>query len=121
MLDNIKTPEELKEQLLKIYDKSTVVPSHRAKWSKANPTYGQCVPTTLLVQELFGGDIYYLTANKHYYNVIDGKIIDLTKDQFDYKLDYSKARKRNAPFKTGAMQRLAILKEKLKAPEKTTK
>ena len=53
-------------------------------------SYGQCAPTAITVQELLGGDILKTYINKlnggqvrHFYNRIDGEIIDFTSDQFD--------------------------------------
>jgi len=73
--------ENLKEILLNLYDKSTVHYKWKSRWTKTNPTCGQCVPTALLVQYYFGGDIYKHNVESHYYNIIDGKAIDLTKEQ----------------------------------------
>jgi hypothetical protein len=108
------TIEELKEILLKVYDKSTVHSKWKSKWIKENPTYGQCVPTALLVQYYFGGDIYKHDTELHYYNVIEGKIIDLTKDQFPYRLDYSKGKKKQPILsQSKTKERFAILKSKV--------
>ena len=88
------TLENLKKILLNVYDESTVHHNWKAKWNKENPTYGQCVPTALLVQHYFGGDIYKHNIEFHYYNVIDGNVVDLTKEQFEYELDYSNGKKK---------------------------
>lgn len=90
------TLEELKYILDQVYDKDTAHRKWRGKWNKDNPTYGQCVPTALLVQYYFGGEIYKHNIESHYFNVINGKVIDLTKEQFDYELDYSNS-KQNQP------------------------
>ena len=44
------TLEELKNILMIVYDKTTVHYKWKVKWSKDNPTFGQCVPTALLVE-----------------------------------------------------------------------
>jgi hypothetical protein len=45
---------------------------------------GQCVPTALLVNELYGGDILrtVVLGESHYFNRVNGTEIDLTRDQF---------------------------------------
>lgn len=64
--------------------KETAHPSYQKEWNENNPTYGQCLPTALIVQDTFGGDIYSCKIkNKiHFYNIIDERIVDLTKEQF---------------------------------------
>lgn len=59
------------------------------EWSKENKALGQCAVTACIVQDLFGGDIVNTTAtlpdgsiDSHYYNVIEGAEIDLTRSQF---------------------------------------
>ena len=49
------------------------------------PSIGQCDVTALLIKELLGGKIMKCLSvrGNHYYNVINGKIIDLTNDQYD--------------------------------------
>jgi len=53
----------------------------------AFPSYGQCAQTAILVQEQFGGEILRTTGwhgtGRHFYNLIDGKRIDFTADQFE--------------------------------------
>jgi len=108
------TIEELKEILFKVYDKSTVHYKYKSNWTKSNPTYGQCVPTSLLVQYYFGGDIYKHNIEFHYYNVIDGKVFDLTSDQFGYELDYSLGKKKELIMSQSTTQeRFDILKNKV--------
>ncbi len=60
----------------------------RNEWSKSNPTLGHCAIVSMLVNDLFGGDIAKIKTNRgnHYFNLIDGKILDVTKEQFE-KLD----------------------------------
>jgi len=122
-MKKFETPNELKSALLKVYDESTVhynpaVYSNdseiRKQWSPKNPTWGQCVPTSILVQKLFGGDIFKLPY--HYYNMIDGEIVDLTSDQFVFEgkiVDYSKGVKKTTPFTQEALYRYGLLLKKL--------
>ena len=58
-------------------------------WSPENPALGHCAVTALVVQDYLGGDIVRTEAvlpdekkDPHYYNIIDGQEIDLTKQQF---------------------------------------
>jgi hypothetical protein len=59
------------------------------EWTRANPTRGQCVVTSLLVQAYFGGElrkydaVYNGQEESHYCNVLpDGQEIDLTRQQY---------------------------------------
>lgn len=63
------------------------------KWSALNPAGGQCVPTSLVVHDFFGGRIIRLDLSKsanhklaeicsHYFNEVDGKWIDFSAEQF---------------------------------------
>ena len=52
------------------------------------PERGQCVPTALLVQDYLGGDLERLATEfngareTHYRNVVNGEVVDLTRDQY---------------------------------------
>lgn len=116
------TIEELKEILLEVYDKSTVHYKWKSKWKQENPTYGQCVPTALLVQYYFGGDIYKHNIESHYYNIVNGAVIDLTKEQFSYELDYSNGKiKQPTLSQSEAKERFETLKEKVENYVKNNK
>ena len=82
----------LYEDLLHVWQVDTCAPRMRAQWSRENPTLGQCSITSFIVQDLFGGDVYGLPLGDgtyHCFNIIDGKIFDLTSEQFGSKtLDY---------------------------------
>ncbi len=59
------------------------------KWTNDNPALGQCAVTACLVQDYLGGDILNSVVtlpdgdtDSHYYNLIDGKDLDLTRQQF---------------------------------------
>lgn len=59
-----------------------------AGWTNSNPSVGQCAVTALVVQDYLGGDIVWAAVPvgqktvSHYFNRIDGKEIDLTREQF---------------------------------------
>ena len=54
------------------------------QWSKENPANGQCNVTTVVIHDLFGGEILRTPYPEvwHYYNRIDGQRFDLTDSQF---------------------------------------
>lgn len=76
--------EELKQLLTWSWGLETCSPGLRSEWSKENPSLGQCAITSLIVNDFFCGKIMRCMASSgsHYYNLIDGKIIDLTVEQF---------------------------------------
>lgn len=54
-------------------------------WSPANPAWGQCAVTALLVQDLFGGRLLRCEVgnSSHYFNELpNGNRLDLTRSQF---------------------------------------
>lgn len=61
-------------------------------WSPENPARGQCVVSSLVVLDYFGGDIvrYAVTGEgideTHYFNVLeDGTVLDTTRSQYKDK------------------------------------
>ncbi len=56
---------------------------------------GQCACSALCIQDEFGGEIKRIIIGntRHYFNVVDGKIIDSTASQYliDKGIDYSAA------------------------------
>lgn len=82
------------------YSKETVVAVVRDSWSQetsASPNewtldsaaLGQCVPTSLVVQDLLGGDLERLATERngkyetHYRNILDdGEVLDVSADQY---------------------------------------
>lgn len=61
------------------------------EWSPDNPARGQCVVSSLVIQDYLGGDLgrYKVTADNldemHYYNVLpDGTILDTTGQQYNF-------------------------------------
>lgn len=91
-------------ELEKAIEKSWIreTSSFPLSWTNENPSWGQCAVTSLVVQDYLGGDLLncgieldeeFLDDVKktdvsiknpvsHYYNIIEGKVIDLTKRQF---------------------------------------
>lgn len=75
----------IEDILRKAWCRETAHPSYKKNWSTNNPSCGQCAVTTLVVQDLCGGDIYECKVNnkRHYVNVtFDGVIHDFTAEQF---------------------------------------
>lgn len=59
------------------------------EWTPDNPALGQCVPSSLVVQDLLGGDLERLATVRnsnretHYRNVLpDGEVVDASRDQY---------------------------------------
>jgi hypothetical protein len=55
------------------------------EWSADNPARGQCAVTALVLQEIFGGKLLRCVAfghESHYFNLVGGVEVDLTRDQF---------------------------------------
>ena len=73
------------ERILKIsWSKDTCVSSLQEIWNKDNPALGQCAITSLIVNDFIGGKIMrcMCSSGSHYYNLINGNIVDLTLEQF---------------------------------------
>ena len=70
-------------------------PPAQAVWSEENPTLGMCSITALLVQDYFGGDVCKATIDggSHYFNMINGAIVDLTAEQFGHEITYGNVEK----------------------------
>lgn len=80
------------ERLLPFYNKiknawcrESCSPSLRENWPNGSIAKGQCFVTAIAVREVFGGEVFELRIAEneiHYYNVIDGEIVDLSSEQF---------------------------------------
>ena len=115
------TPKELYDRLSDTWCVETCAPRLRDKWSEQNKTCGQCSITAFLVQDIFGGIVRGVAledGNFHCYNVVDGKVFDLTSEQFDEVLTYSdsdKIQERSVHFaKEEKYRRYLLLKKLLK-------
>lgn len=64
-----------------------------SKWTLENPAKGQCSVTSLVVQDLFGGDILrtQVPGGSRFYNRIGGARLDLTISQFDHSVTFDDA------------------------------
>ena len=96
----IRSPRDLYDALSKIWSINTCAPRLRPNWSKENMTLGQCSISSFLIQDIFGGEVYGVPLPEggyHCFNVVDGKMFDLTSEQFGdtkltYTLDYPQSR-----------------------------
>ncbi len=59
------------------------------EWTSENPALGQCVPSSLVVQDFFGGELERLATVRngkretHYRNILpDGEIVDISRGQY---------------------------------------
>ncbi len=118
---NVNDPKELYDKLSKIWCVETCAPRLRDKWSEDDRTCGQCSITAFLVQDIFGGIVRGVSledGNFHCYNVVDGKVFDLTSEQFKERLIYSdtdKIQERSVHFaKEEKYQRYLLLRKLLK-------
>ena len=116
----IKDPKDLYDSLKHIWSADTCAPRMRDRWTKENPSLGQCSITAFLVQDIFGGKVYGVPLNDgnyHCFNVVDGHVFDITSEQFDHELNYNLDHEqfREVHFsKTEKRERYEILKQRLK-------
>lgn len=78
--------EDIEKLLRANYTKETSHSAFKNRWSRENPTCGQCAITSLIVQKYFGGTINRIklsNGDTHYFNIVNGQIVDLTREQFD--------------------------------------
>ena len=82
--------EKIKETLLECYSKDLCYPKVQNEWNENNKCFGMCAITALIINDYFSGDIckIHVDGISHYFNLIEDKIIDLTKDQFNHEIDY---------------------------------
>ncbi len=81
----ISTPSRLYEVLAHVWCAETCAPRMRADWTRENLTLGQCSVTSFLAQDIFGGKVFGIPLKDggfHCYNVVDGRVFDLTSEQF---------------------------------------
>ncbi|MDA9425058.1 MULTISPECIES: YunG family protein [Bradyrhizobium] len=78
-------PDQVQSALRRAWSLSTA-----SQWTASNPAAGQCNVTSLLVHELFGGDLLKtpLPAGDHFYNRIGDRRYDFTASQFDRPIVY---------------------------------
>lgn len=85
MYQGIETPLDLYDALSRVWCADTCAPRLRSGWTPDNKTLGQCSITAFLVQDIFGGEVFGMPTKNggvHCYNRVDGKVFDLTSEQF---------------------------------------
>lgn len=109
--------EELEKILYDCYSKDLCYYKVQNEWNESNKYLGMCAITALIVNDYFGGTIgkIYVNGISHYFNIINNKIIDLTKKQFNFNIDYSKYQlvDRKDLLTEDTKNRYNILKDKL--------
>ena len=74
---------ELRELLVRAWSRETS--SQPERWTAANPAFGQCAVTALVVQDRLGGELLrtLVGSGSHYWNRLpSGQEVDLTRQQF---------------------------------------
>jgi hypothetical protein len=102
-------PDEVQSGLRKAWSLATA-----SQLTARNPAAGQCNVTSLLIHELFGGDLLKtpLPAGDHFYNRIGGRRYDFTASQFDQPIAYRDLPASRADVELGATSdELAELRE----------
>lgn len=82
--------KQLQQALLNSYSQDLCYEKVRNHWTEENKALGMCAITALIVNDYFKGQIAKIKVDgiSHYFNIIDNKIIDLTKTQFKSEIDY---------------------------------
>ena len=105
-------------KLTSAWGKDTCHPAYVNKWTEQNPAAGQCLVTALAVQDEYGGDIYdcKVGRSRHFYNVVNDEIVDLTFNQFPEGSEIKDKRKRDRKqllANKETKQRYELLKSKM--------
>ena len=95
----------LKRSLFESFSKETAY--YPDRFDPSNPSFGHCSVVALIVQDIFGGKILYTKATlpngerfAHYYNVIEGKMVDFTREQFPEGTTFIEAFEKTEGYKT---------------------
>lgn len=82
------------------FSKDTCYPDLRDRWSEENSSLGQCAITALVLNDFLGGKIMRCMSEtgSHYYNLINGEIVDLTVSQFSSLPDYINGEERTREY-----------------------
>jgi hypothetical protein len=75
--------QTIEKALRESWDKKTCFPPVRDQWKQDLPELGQCAVTSLIIQEIYGGEIFFNKKINHFWNKLPtGEFIDLTRSQF---------------------------------------
>lgn len=121
------TLSELEKILQKAWSKETSYCPD--EWDERKSSSGQCAISALIVNDYFGGEIVWAEALlpdgrkvSHYFNLVDGKEVDLTRSQFPQGTIIPKGVKKNKNFNStrefmlsneNTKKRYELLKEKV--------
>lgn len=81
------TIEILEKALRRSWSRETCYEPLQEDWTQEKPEAGQCYVTALILHDYLGGEILKTKGPdgfSHYWNVIDGEEIDLTRSQFEH-------------------------------------
>lgn len=82
------------------FSKDTCYPVLRDCWNEENKTLGHCAVTALALNDFLGGKIMRCMSEtgSHYYNLVNGEIVDLTVFQFKNLPDYENGEERTREY-----------------------
>lgn len=91
---------EVRDILEKSWTKETCSLGLKDNWTKDNKALGQCAVTSLIVNDFLGGKIMrcMCETGSHYYNLINGEVVDLTDSQFKVIPDYELGEERTREY-----------------------
>lgn len=91
---------EVRDMLEKSWTKETCSLGLKDIWTIDNKALGQCAVTALIVNDFLGGKIMrcMCESGSHYYNLINGEVIDLTDSQFKEIPDYTLGEERTREY-----------------------
>lgn len=117
---------KLEQAIRQSWSKETCYPPARTYWNPWESFLGQCRVTSMVVQDIMGGDIKYSYNKNHCWNVLpDGTEMDLTSEQFDKDTVFDDAKIVSRDFliteepDMEVQERYDILKEKVQSHLKT--
>jgi len=93
--------KELQRIIEMSWSKESSYSSSQQLWSCSNPSLGQCAVTALIVNDFMGGKIMRCMCGNisHYYNLINGNIVDFTASQFNGEIpDYINGQERSREY-----------------------
>lgn len=81
---------KIEKVLFNSWSNETTDPENKDAWTVENKALGQCAPTSLLIFDMFGGQLIYDKTNFHIWNELpDGSQQDFTRSQFITKRKFS--------------------------------
>lgn len=112
----------LKNRIKQVASEETARPTNSEKWSFNNPLWGHCALVAVIFQNKFGGKIMrgIIAENgfSHYWNKLDDKEYDLTREQFKsyvHIIDPQECTIERILSNPDTLKRYELLLEKLKA------